>query len=79
MTFHLTTVTPPKKETATKIVRKCVKQARYNKDNVLLPPVFEEEEVEYEIWIVETSYNGKTEKHKFMSEEDAKSYYGSFN
>lgn len=76
--MNLTTATKPARETVTRTRRICVKQARY-KDDVLLPPVFNEQDESVEIWVVETSYNGNTERHEFANKQDADRYYRGFN
>lgn len=75
--MNLTTASKPEKKTVSRSIEKCVKQARY-KDDVLLPPVFDTAEILVDIWVVETSYEGKIETHEFDSKSDAERYFEGF-
>ena len=79
--MKLTTATKPKKETVPRSVSKVTKQAHYKQVNgarVLQPPVREDVLVDVEVWVVRTTYDGKTERHEFADETDADRFYEGF-
>lgn len=75
--MRLTTAKAPYKTKAPRTVVKVLKPATY-KDGIPIDAVRKTEEVEVDIWVVETSYNGLTEKHEFADEAGALNYYRGF-
>jgi hypothetical protein len=45
-------------------------------ERVFMDAVFEDEEINQKVWIVETEFNGLVEEHEFNTEIEAKGYYG---
>lgn len=82
MILQTQTKKEPFTEKLTRVRKKCIKQAKFikddNGDRVRVPAVYEDENYVIDAWIVETEYNGKTERHEFIgenAERDARNFY----
>ena len=79
--MNLTTATKPRKETQQRTRLKPMKPARHavkGGKKIVKQPEFRELKEPVEVWIVETTYDGKTERHEFSNEVDANQFYGGF-